>query len=504
MATQDVDAFVILNKGLIVETREGMGNLAVATQSFDRLYQVVLRERPAIVWMSDNFGHFLQQFQVAPTPIQTAILEMYHPPLDHPAVAGLMPGAIDLALSMPGQKAEFIHKLLAIVNTNTHEYYGKNKSSTPGTASMSALFLFGSKMNHSCEPNLTYTSMTDDGALEYKVIRPIQAGEATTFSYIGDLFRTPTPERRKYLQQTKAFFCECQRCTGPDYCRYVKCTQCHRYLVPTTTKEQVTAWMCDDCLVSPPELFKREQELAQRLEKEGEIKGAHQSPEPLKQLAQDSAKVLSPAHHITITALQKLFLLFSSKAYGQQLMQDQQNHLKKMGTKTNTPNLYSLSLTELRQLAAKYGLQAIAHSECVAHGCPGDHISDKNDKIYKHDPVFELAGSMFHVCKQLMELQPDARPEYAVIMVQRYLPILKARFGDDNPKYDVNTIAATILQHKGPPTPPRACDKCGRPESHQNKLQRCSRCQQTWYCNRDCQLNHWKAGHKKICVPANK
>ena len=37
------------------------------------------------------------------------------------------------------------------------------------------------------------------------------------------------------------------------------------------------------------------------------------------------------------------------------------------------------------------------------------------------------------------------------------------------------------------------CAKCG-----QAALQRCSRCQQEWYCSRPCQVKAWKA-HKAIC-----
>ncbi len=31
------------------------------------------------------------------------------------------------------------------------------------------------------------------------------------------------------------------------------------------------------------------------------------------------------------------------------------------------------------------------------------------------------------------------------------------------------------------------------------KLSKCSRCNVAKYCGRDCQLAHWKAGHKAEC-----
>lgn len=35
------------------------------------------------------------------------------------------------------------------------------------------------------------------------------------------------------------------------------------------------------------------------------------------------------------------------------------------------------------------------------------------------------------------------------------------------------------------------------------KLQSCARCRAVWYCGRACQVAHWKAGHKHVCVPVD-
>jgi SET domain len=99
----------------------------------------------------------------------------------------------------------------------------------------SALFVFGSKIAHSCAPNVSDTSQTEDGALEYKVTRPIALGEEATFSYIGNLYQTPMYKRCEQLLNTKSFLCGCSRCSGPDYYRMVQCTGCAtgiRYVKP--------------------------------------------------------------------------------------------------------------------------------------------------------------------------------------------------------------------------------------------------------------------------------
>lgn len=39
------------------------------------------------------------------------------------------------------------------------------------------------------------------------------------------------------------------------------------------------------------------------------------------------------------------------------------------------------------------------------------------------------------------------------------------------------------------------CFACRKPDA----AMRCSRCQMGWYCNRECQKQHWKSGHKETC-----
>ncbi|XP_066287927.1 ankyrin repeat domain-containing protein 54-like isoform X2 [Branchiostoma lanceolatum] len=45
----------------------------------------------------------------------------------------------------------------------------------------------------------------------------------------------------------------------------------------------------------------------------------------------------------------------------------------------------------------------------------------------------------------------------------------------------------------------RCCNpKCGKP-GYRSALKLCGRCKLTRYCSRDCQKQHWTAGHKKCC-----
>jgi hypothetical protein len=51
---------------------------------------------------------------------------------------------------------------------------------------------------------------------------------------------------------------------------------------------------------------------------------------------------------------------------------------------------------------------------------------------------------------------------------------------------------------KTTPTLP-CCATCGTPKTTRRPLHACSQCHTTHYCNRDCQMKHWKAGHKRVC-----
>ncbi|KAK1739040.1 hypothetical protein QTG54_010356 [Skeletonema marinoi] len=48
----------------------------------------------------------------------------------------------------------------------------------------------------------------------------------------------------------------------------------------------------------------------------------------------------------------------------------------------------------------------------------------------------------------------------------------------------------------------RFCGNCGvaSKDTPEGKLKECGRCHSTWYCGKECQTEHWKAGHKSDCV----
>ena len=142
---------------------------------------------------------------------------MYYFPLDSPQ---LLPFKSEIALYANDleMNIELATKLLSISMANGHDYFGHTEDVYREVASLSfdqrhiletercALFLYASKVSHSCHPNTSYTSKAQDGKMEYKAIRQIEEGDLITFSYIGSLWETPTHLRRKMLRDNARSF----------------------------------------------------------------------------------------------------------------------------------------------------------------------------------------------------------------------------------------------------------------------------------------------------------
>ena len=46
----------------------------------------------------------------------------------------------------------------------------------------------------------------------------------------------------------------------------------------------------------------------------------------------------------------------------------------------------------------------------------------------------------------------------------------------------------------------RICDACQKVTMDQPKMMICASCKGRYYCSKECQKKHWKAGHKKLCT----
>ena len=160
-----------------------------------------------------------------------------------------------LVSSRPGTEndlsLETAKKLLRIIDANAHAF-----SRTPDDALIiknymprdeTALFARGSKVEHSCAPNLTYTAQ--HGKLLYRATRSIKKGSRISISYQAGTIEHPLDQRRDFLRENKEFTCRCVRCMGPDECNpyYAECPVCDDPKAVVVWYENASAHKCVTC-----------------------------------------------------------------------------------------------------------------------------------------------------------------------------------------------------------------------------------------------------------------
>ena len=436
----NLGALILENHGLeIIENHPIMGRVIVATTDLDEslLFQSVLKELPALVCKPQDYLDFMEQFLDAPIELQVGILDMFYQPLDSDIGKSLIEPAKALFMVGVLEDLTVIHQLLSIYMTNGHVYRGTH----------TAIPLFGSKFAHSCVPNIGYSSLaSEDGALEYKMLRPIKKGELVCFSYISDLLETPTPERRQLLQETKTFRCHCVRCTGPDYCRSMPCPHCLAR-VPCRYRSHLDEpyWECSNCaMLEADALVRTEREfekiiddLNQKIEKRKNFQSVDREVTPtlLRELVDDCVTNLSQTHHLTIKGLRLLLTQTTANAFVKI------KSLVSRGLPVGAPPVYSL----LRE-SVDAGFQIVLAGECVAAECPGCQIVGHGSEIGvrgldfcpKHEPNYDRALVCRHICDNLLRIPVFWWPPSGLIMVMRYVPLMRARFG---------SLMASIEEH---------------------------------------------------------
>ena len=245
------------------------GRILVATRDID-VGEVVLAEKPLLVWQSDGRGphdaiDFLDAYDEASEETRLAVADFYCPDLD--GQMGQVPMYRELSRRLAEDSplklrhpltARDIHRLLMIKVTNAHSYtgtagaYGEIVAGAGPHVKSAALFEMGSKVSHACQPNTSYSSRHNNGMMTYTAIRPIRTGEMVTFSYIGDVWQTPTAARRDDLRERYGFECQCEHCkagAASEPCRKLRCPSCNGASLAEfcTTDDGGDRWTCSKC-----------------------------------------------------------------------------------------------------------------------------------------------------------------------------------------------------------------------------------------------------------------
>lgn len=102
-----------------------------------------------------------------------------------------------------------MRRTCGVFNTNTFEVVIVQHEDA---VSLRGLYPLGALQNHCCVPN-TRHHFDDQQRLHVSAALPIAAGEELTMSYTNLLW--DTRNRRRFLQVTKHFSCNCSRCSDP-------------------------------------------------------------------------------------------------------------------------------------------------------------------------------------------------------------------------------------------------------------------------------------------------
>mmetsp|Transcript_6886 Transcript_6886/g.15840 ORF Transcript_6886/g.15840 Transcript_6886/m.15840 type:complete len:294 (-) Transcript_6886:998-1879(-) len=236
---------------LVVDTHSARGRITVADRSYE-VGEEVLAEAPALVWPAGSDDSFVLKFLEGAEEQRESILQLAHlsPDSKTERVARLGMTAADVYESLrermetAGWQLEDLHRLLIIKDTNCFPFYGKRASGYEEGASTGAarqgMFPRCAKVNHSCRPNVMFSSQTEDGRLRLIAIRRIEEGEEVTFSYLGEDGDIMSCGQRAERMRGKDFCCSCARCQGYDDVRGIRCPRCGiiRYPLPRAKQEQ--------------------------------------------------------------------------------------------------------------------------------------------------------------------------------------------------------------------------------------------------------------------------
>ena len=444
------DALEYMGEGLRMDTNEALGRFVVATRAF-AIGELVMQDQPLVVYTSGDEASFLRAFSKATPAAQAAILDMCHPDLDQTgnALVSFNRGRADELCRVHGMEAEHIHKLLMIREMNGHQYTGHETVYGDKKSEKAALFSRGSKVAHSCRPNLAYTSKTRHGGLEYRACRPIAPGEMITFSYDDELWTKNTLERRTHLLETKNFICNCPRCQGLDDTSAVCCPRdaCVGFARPDISPGNLEStsgrWVCGACGPLDAEavavLCKHERSMLMRLlplkaaayESTGNDVA---SPSAVRAVAEGASKLLSPAHWIVSISYELLSTFCVHHATAAK-------RAKARGVPVPAPHG---SEAELHSDAAEAAARHVRICECIAAQCCGGGECER-----EHTTVHECAKAVFVLAHELRQLKPRQRSAPVVALVERYLPHIEILYG----KGDMADVLKMLEETSGKPKP---------------------------------------------------
>jgi len=247
-----LDGFEVVDSGDAV-----LGRIAIATNDYERGERVLVEPPTYLFDPQEAYLGMMKAFVGISEAAREETLDMYCPnmlPEDEEdgennklphneqqtklrlqmlewEYARVIPDHPDIKELLPLEKAK---KLMRIIDANAHSFSLESTGALVASQwtrpkEFSALFARGSKVEHSCHPNLTFD--TNDGKLQYVATRAIPKGGRISISYQTAPCEKPRRARQEFLRMNKDFTCGCHRCQGPNECNpyLVSCLVCNNF-----------------------------------------------------------------------------------------------------------------------------------------------------------------------------------------------------------------------------------------------------------------------------------
>lgn len=330
-----------------------MDKVCIASKSFSA-GDTVLLEPPSVVFDERaGYAGLFDAYLSASKETQSKILQMYHPSdakVEQCIVderrrqvrvkrKELLTRQYDQYIQTNPDKKTLLplalaEQLLSTVDVNAHAFQAHHTVDIVSTSThraipiaYHALFTLGSRVEHSCRPNLTFT--TKGGLLEYMAETTIAPKDRLSISYLGGIYERPRKQRRGFLKENKFFVCHCPRCLDLDECSPLLCP-CNNntgVLFHSGSRDQWECQSCDRKVLAKNvssdehihEALRGEAELFHSIRKFQHILQTQPYPEMLEEMlvvvqSQKWSDVLHPMHWLNVEAYKLISSVAASSA----------------------------------------------------------------------------------------------------------------------------------------------------------------------------------------------
>ncbi len=181
-------------------------------------------------------------------------------------------------------------------------------------------------------------------------------------------------------------------------------------------------------------------------------------------------------------------------------------HYLKMGADLGNPDAQKELSRRDKEKFVHYTTLAVSQGDTEACAMLGYHFMARKSFIlakYYTEKYIENAEKVdpFHAFSYAMALFYLEAEQYGGIEVPGYSSLPKTLFwlrkaleGNSPRKADAMEFISDV-ERLGK----KRCSNCLR-KVGSSPFMRCSRCLGAWYCGKECQVQHWKAGHKIDCI----